>query len=112
MGRHEGTKERRNMKGVVRGTGISPVRGALELPGNQSVTIFDTERTGEAHVPVLLRVPSSLRAFVSLKRVTMRHMSSFRFEHHLIDTSLTGIDWAQTAAADLDRDGRPEFILG
>lgn len=39
-------------------------------------------------------------------------MSFFRFDHQIIDTSLDGIDWAQTAAADLDGDGRPEYILG
>jgi hypothetical protein len=40
------------------------------------------------------------------------HVGKFRFEHQIIDTSLSGIDWAQTVAADLDRDGRPEFMLG
>jgi hypothetical protein len=39
-------------------------------------------------------------------------MSSFRYEHEFIDLTLSGIDWAQTAAADLDNDGRPEFVLG
>ncbi|HEY7090702.1 MAG TPA: VCBS repeat-containing protein, partial [Tepidisphaeraceae bacterium] len=39
-------------------------------------------------------------------------MPPYRFEHQFIDTSLTGIDWAQTGAADLDRDGRPEFVIG
>jgi hypothetical protein len=38
--------------------------------------------------------------------------SKFQFEHDFIDLSLAGIDWAQTAAADLDNDGRPEYVLG
>ncbi|MBT4496159.1 MAG: VCBS repeat-containing protein, partial [Gemmatimonadetes bacterium] len=38
--------------------------------------------------------------------------SKFRFAHHLIDTDLEGVYWGQTALADLDGDGRLEFIMG
>ena len=34
------------------------------------------------------------------------------FRHRYIDTDLPGRCWGQTAAADLDGDGRPEFISG
>jgi len=34
------------------------------------------------------------------------------FRHHMIDPDLPGSSWGQTAAADLDRDGRPDFITG
>lgn len=37
---------------------------------------------------------------------------AMRFEHHYIDRDLAGSSWGQTAAADLDRDGRPDFITG
>ncbi len=36
----------------------------------------------------------------------------FKFRHHLIDTGLTGSGYAQTALADLDNDGRLEYITG
>lgn len=36
----------------------------------------------------------------------------FRFVHHIIDTDLSGPHWGQTALADLDGCGRPEFIVG
>ena len=36
----------------------------------------------------------------------------FRFRHHIIDTDLPGHSYAQTALADLDGDGRLEFIVG
>ena len=36
----------------------------------------------------------------------------FRFAHHVIDAELEGVYWGQTALADLDGDGRLEFILG
>jgi len=35
-----------------------------------------------------------------------------RFRHHFADRELPGSSWGQTAAADLDRDGRPDFITG
>lgn len=35
-----------------------------------------------------------------------------RFRHHFVDRELPGDSWGQTAAADLDRDGRPDFITG
>jgi hypothetical protein len=35
-----------------------------------------------------------------------------QFRHHLIDRELPGTSWGQTAVADLDRDGRPDFITG
>jgi hypothetical protein len=42
--------------------------------------------------------------------------STLKFEHHFIDTTLPvpgGIgDYGQTAVADLDKDGKPDFILG
>ena len=34
------------------------------------------------------------------------------FRHHFIDTDLPGKGYGQTALADVDRDGRPEFITG
>ena len=34
------------------------------------------------------------------------------FRHHLVDPELPGSSWGQTAVADLDRDGRPDFITG
>lgn len=34
------------------------------------------------------------------------------FRHHLVDRDLPGSAWGQTAAADLDRDGRPDYITG
>jgi hypothetical protein len=36
----------------------------------------------------------------------------FAFKHHVIDVGLEGRSYAQTALADLDNDGRPEFITG
>lgn len=36
----------------------------------------------------------------------------FRFRHHFIDRQLPGAAWGQTAAVDLDRDGRADFITG
>ncbi|MGD8236937.1 MAG: VCBS repeat-containing protein [Armatimonadota bacterium] len=36
----------------------------------------------------------------------------FTFRHHVIDTDLSGRGWGQTALADVDGDGRPEFIMG
>ncbi len=36
----------------------------------------------------------------------------FAFKCHVIDTELQGRSYAQTALADLDGDGRPEFITG
>jgi hypothetical protein len=35
-----------------------------------------------------------------------------KFRHHFADRELPGASWGQTAAADLDRDGRPDFITG
>ncbi|MBZ0214909.1 MAG: VCBS repeat-containing protein [Fimbriimonadaceae bacterium] len=39
-------------------------------------------------------------------------MTKFRFRHHLIDQGLPRKSYAQTALADLDNDGRLEFIMG
>ena len=36
----------------------------------------------------------------------------FQFRHHVIDTDLSGRSYAQTALADLDGDGRLEYIMG
>jgi hypothetical protein len=36
----------------------------------------------------------------------------FQFKHHIIDTTLPGHSYAQTALADLDGDGRLEYIVG
>ena len=35
-----------------------------------------------------------------------------RFRHRYIDRELPGSSWGQTAVADLDRDGRPDYITG
>lgn len=35
-----------------------------------------------------------------------------KFRHHFADRDLPGASWGQTAAADLDRDGRLDFITG
>jgi len=34
------------------------------------------------------------------------------FRHHFVDRDLPGSSWGQTAVADLDRDGRPDYITG
>jgi hypothetical protein len=39
-------------------------------------------------------------------------MTKFRFKHHIIDQALPEGNYAQTALADLDNDGRLEFIMG
>ncbi|MDE0609992.1 MAG: VCBS repeat-containing protein [Anaerolineaceae bacterium] len=39
-------------------------------------------------------------------------MTRFRFRQQLIDDSLPGRCYAQTALADFDRDGIPEFVTG
>lgn len=36
----------------------------------------------------------------------------WKFRHHFADRDLPGSSWGQTAAADLDRDGRPDLITG
>ncbi|MBN2508588.1 MAG: VCBS repeat-containing protein [Verrucomicrobia bacterium] len=36
----------------------------------------------------------------------------FPFQHHFLDRQLPGASWAQTALADLDRDGRLDYITG
>ena len=36
----------------------------------------------------------------------------FQFQHHVIDTDLDDIYYGQTALADLDNCGRPEFVMG
>jgi len=35
-----------------------------------------------------------------------------QFRHHFVDRELPGSAWGQTAVADLDRDGRPDYITG
>lgn len=39
-------------------------------------------------------------------------MSRFRFRQRVIDSSLPGRHYAQTALTDFDRDGVPEFVTG
>ena len=39
-------------------------------------------------------------------------MSTFRFTHHLVDTTLPEDYYAQTALVDLDNDGRLEYVTG
>ena len=36
----------------------------------------------------------------------------FHYQYHVIDTSLPKGLYGQTALADIDRDGRPEYIVG
>ena len=38
--------------------------------------------------------------------------AEIRFRHHFVDRALPGDSWGQTAVADLDRDGRLDFITG
>jgi len=38
--------------------------------------------------------------------------AEMKFRHHFVDRELPGDSWGQTAVADLDRDGRPDFITG
>ncbi|HUG93971.1 MAG TPA: hypothetical protein VML55_24285, partial [Planctomycetaceae bacterium] len=38
--------------------------------------------------------------------------AKFRFQHHVIDADLPAGMYAQTGLADLDGDGRPEFVMG
>ena len=38
--------------------------------------------------------------------------AAMKFRHHFADRELPGSSWGQTAVADLDRDGRPDFITG
>jgi hypothetical protein len=38
--------------------------------------------------------------------------AAMTFRHHFVDRELPGSAWGQTAVADLDRDGRPDFITG
>ncbi len=38
--------------------------------------------------------------------------SGLHFRHHFVDRDLPGSAWAQTAVADLDRDGRLDYITG
>lgn len=43
---------------------------------------------------------------------SLAHSGEMRFRHHFIDRQLPGDSWGQTAMADLDRDGRLDFITG
>lgn len=36
----------------------------------------------------------------------------FRFRHHFVDDQLPGSSWGQTAVADVDRDGRLDYLTG
>lgn len=38
--------------------------------------------------------------------------AEFAFQHHYVDRDLPGSSWGQTAIADVDRDGKPDFITG
>lgn len=38
--------------------------------------------------------------------------AAFQFRHHYVDTNLPGDSWGQTALADLDKDGRLDYITG
>ncbi len=60
---------------------------------------------------------------MALRRVAVGAMSTLlcagiawgaapQFRHHFVDRHLPGTSWGQTAAPDLDRDGRPDFITG
>jgi hypothetical protein len=37
---------------------------------------------------------------------------NFKFKPHVIDSSLSGKHWGQTALADIDHCGRPEYLMG
>lgn len=38
--------------------------------------------------------------------------AAIAFKHHFIDTNLPGSSWGQTAIADIDKDGNPDYITG
>ncbi len=38
--------------------------------------------------------------------------AEFAFQHHYVDRDLPGSSWGQTAIADVDRDGKLDFITG
>ncbi|MGC9034481.1 MAG: FG-GAP repeat domain-containing protein [Verrucomicrobiia bacterium] len=38
--------------------------------------------------------------------------AAFAFRHHFIDTNLPGSEWGQTAIADINKDGKPDYITG
>jgi hypothetical protein len=38
--------------------------------------------------------------------------ADLKFQHHYMDRDLPGSSWGQTAIADVDRDGKPDYITG
>jgi hypothetical protein len=50
--------------------------------------------------------------FVLLPFSSPTRAAEMTFRHHFVDRELRGSSWGQTAAADLDRDARPDFITG
>ena len=58
-----------------------------------------------------LRIAASLM-FGLLPGPMLAGAAEITFRHHFVDRELPGSSWGQTAVADLDRDGRPDFITG
>ena len=63
---------------------------------------------GRLHFAAALLVWSALSQLC----VAASAQGEMRFRHHFIDRDLPGSAWGQTAVADLDRDGRPDYITG
>ena len=57
------------------------------------------------------RLAASLM-FILLAFTSPARAAEMTFRHHFVDRELPGSSWGQTAVADLDRDGRPDFITG
>jgi arylsulfatase A-like enzyme len=75
-----------------------------EDPGEQrDLSLEDMERTGQLR--------GKLRAWQQRMKAKMPK-PNVPFAHHYIDRRLPGSAWGQTAAADLDQDGRLDFITG
>ncbi|HOP77135.1 MAG TPA: VCBS repeat-containing protein [Thermogutta sp.] len=50
--------------------------------------------------------------FVVFRMLPIGLCGEIRFRHHFVDRDLPGNSWGQTAVADLDRDGRLDYITG
>lgn len=57
-------------------------------------------------------VPFLSFAIVQCAFFSVLGSAEMRFRHHFVDRDLPGDSWGQTAVADLDRDGKLDFITG